>query len=102
MQICLYQVGLKIQGKNGIIKVTQQTGYPWRGNVIFTIDPDKKTKFTLQIRVPGWLRNETLPGNLYSYVDNYAATPTVRINGKEEKATVAKGYITITRDWYER
>jgi len=89
----------QLQGKNGNITLTQQTGYPWRGDVTFTMEPEKKTKFTLQIRIPGWLRNEAAPGNLYSYVNGQPADPALRINGKTEKLPISNGYITITRDW---
>jgi DUF1680 family protein len=53
----------------------------------------------LQIRVPGWLRNEAVPGNLYAYVKAQPAAPSLIINGKEEKPRISKGYMTITREW---
>ena len=89
----------QLHSKNGNIKLSQQTGYPWRGNVAFTIEPEKKTKFTLQIRVPGWLRNEAIPGTLYAYVNAQPAEPTLSINGKEENPQISNGYMTITREW---
>jgi len=89
----------QLQNKEAKIKISQQTGYPWTGSVSFTIEPEKKTKFTLQIRVPGWLRNEAVPGNLYSYINGQPDDPSLSINGKKEKPQVSNGYITITREW---
>lgn len=88
---------LKSNGRD--IRITQETGYPWNGDVSLGIDPDQQTKFTLQIRVPGWLRNEVIPGDLYSYTDVNSATPAVKINGSNETVSVADGYISITREW---
>ncbi len=81
------------------IKIMQQSGYPWNGNTKFTIEPEKNSIFSLRIRVPGWLRNEAVPGNLYAYVNASGMQPTLSINGEKMNATVADGYITITRDW---
>ena len=89
----------QLQNKDTRIKISQQTGYPWNGNIKFTIEPEKKSSFTLQIRIPGWFRNEAMPGNLYSYIGSEPAPLTLHINGKEEKPSVSNGYLTLTREW---
>ncbi|HZY79543.1 MAG TPA: beta-L-arabinofuranosidase domain-containing protein [Cyclobacteriaceae bacterium] len=81
------------------MKIVQKTGYPWNGDVIIKLEPEKKTKFTLQVRVPGWLRNEVMPGNLYNYRDAGTTTLSLMINGKEERAGVNNGYLSLTREW---
>lgn len=85
--------------KDTEIKLTLQTGYPWNGDVKFTIEPEKNTTFALRIRVPGWLRNEVAPGNLYSYVNGSSMEPTLSINGEKVNAAGADGYIMIAREW---
>jgi len=81
------------------MKIVQQTGYPWNGEVVIKIEPEQKTKLTLQVRVPGWLRNEVMPGNLYRYVTNDQVVPSLMINGKSENVQVRDGYVSITREW---
>ena len=88
---------LQTKGKN--IKLSQHTSYPWDGNVTFNISPDEKTTFALRIRVPGWARNEAMPGTLYQYVDDQPVDLDVRVNGNKEAVSVTDGYITITKEW---
>ena len=52
---------VQLQNKDAKIRLSQQTGYPWDGGVRFMIEPEKKTKFSLRLRVPGWFRNEAVP-----------------------------------------
>jgi len=89
----------QLKSKSTGIKISQQTGYPWNGDVRLKINPDQKTKFTLQVRVPGWLRNEVMPGDLYSYGDANESMLTLKINGKDESINISNGYISIAREW---
>ena len=57
------------------IEIIQQTDYPLDGKINITVNPEKKTIFTLKLRVPGWARNEVVPGNLYKYIDENPETP---------------------------
>jgi DUF1680 family protein len=36
------------------IRVTQQTEYPWKGEVDFTVDPAHAAEFSLFVRIPAW------------------------------------------------
>ncbi|MFA9389178.1 MAG: glycoside hydrolase family 127 protein [Prolixibacteraceae bacterium] len=81
------------------VHVTQTTNYPWEGKVQIKIEPEKKTEFTLKLRIPGWVRNEVLPGNLYSYVEQEKATLQLSLNGKAEVVESTDGFITINRVW---
>jgi len=90
-----------LESKQGPLRLKQQTGYPWRDKVIFSVDQANKAQWTLKIRVPGWLRNEAVPGNLYSYLDGERVNPILSINGKVEAVTVSKGYIVLTREWQQ-
>jgi DUF1680 family protein len=40
-----------------------------------------------------------MPGDLYSYEDADIAIPFLKINGKDEYASISGGYISITREW---
>lgn len=81
------------------LAIEQQTNYPWSGQVNFTVTPEKEANFTLKLRIPGWLRNEVLPGTLYQYKDEVSSAIELKVNGEVVDAQVTDGYVTITRDW---
>ncbi len=90
-----------IQMSNGHkLNVTQETRYPWQGDVKLRINPEDNGPFTVKIRIPGWARGEAIPGDLYRFAD---ATPAeavrLQVNGKAEKIVLDGGYATITRNW---
>ncbi len=81
------------------VKLNTQTDYPWDGRVTFTIDVNKRTKFTLYLGIPGWSNCEPAPGDLYKF-SNFKATPaTIKINGKEATYSTSNGYAIIEREW---
>ena len=83
----------------GKVTIDQQTAYPWKGQVKIQIDVPKKTAFTLRVRIPGWARQEAVPGNLYRFADNKVVAIPIRINGKELLYTIEKGYAVFNRTW---
>ena len=82
-----------------VVNISQETSYPWNGNVKIKLDPTVKSKFSLKLRVPGWSRNEVLPGNLYSYTDEVNLAPEVHLNGEPVENTIDGGYISMHREW---
>lgn len=84
---------------NANIKVAQETNYPWDGKVKLNVYPDKEGTFTVKMRVPGWARNEVMPGGLYHYTNELKAQPTLSINGKKSDIKIVDGYYTINRKW---
>ena len=81
------------------LEVSQQTNYPWDGKVALTVNPKKESEFSIKLRIPGWARNQVLPGDLYSYATPASAKVTLTINGKPLDYKEDKGYVTITRKW---
>ncbi|WP_281238235.1 glycoside hydrolase family 127 protein [Flavobacterium praedii] len=79
--------------------ITQQTNYPWDGKVTLTVSPKKESELSIKLRIPGWARNQVLPGDLYSYATPASAKVTLTINGKPLDYKEDKGYISITRKW---
>lgn len=82
-----------------IVKIEQETQYPWNGEVLMRINPSAKARFTLKVRVPGWVRNQVLPSDLYSYLDSPKNKFSISMNGKELNYSMDKGYAVITRLW---
>lgn len=81
------------------LQIVQQTNYPWDGNVAITVWPKKESEFTVKLRIPGWARNQVLPGDLYSYATSASAKVLLKINGKPFEYKEGEGYITISRKW---
>jgi len=88
---------VNIDGKQ--IGITQQTDYPWNGNINISINPEEEKTFTLKLRIPGWAENKPVPGSLYSYINGEAGNIILKVNGKEVKKNMNKGYVEISREW---
>jgi DUF1680 family protein len=88
-----------IETPEGGLKVVQQTRYPWDGGVKMTITPATPHKFALHVRIPGWARNEAVPGDLYTFMDKAGAPAVVTVNGSRVTNPLQKGYVTIDRAW---
>ena len=87
----------KVNGKDVVLR--QDTGYPWNGDVQITIDKNSAKTFSLKLRIPGWVRGEVAPGELYKYADGKSLGYKVLVNGEEVSSELDKGYFTITRSW---
>jgi hypothetical protein len=85
--------------KNGNVSVKMETNYPWDGKINIAIDPVKKSRFKVYLRVPGWANGETATAGLYEFADFKPAAITLKINGKDIVAVVENGYMIIDREW---
>ncbi|MBN2448724.1 MAG: glycoside hydrolase family 127 protein [Phycisphaerae bacterium] len=81
------------------VRVTQQTRYPWDGDVELTVTPDQAGEMTLCVRIPGWTRNEPTPSELYSFLTKSDAKVTLTVNGEAVSTDTDQGYARITRTW---
>lgn len=88
---------LDIDGKK--IELTQTSGYPWDGNNTIEINTSLKKNFTLKLRLPGWLKGEVVPSDLYRYMDGKQLGYKLQVNGKDVNYTLDKGYLCIDRKW---
>ena len=81
------------------LKVVQDTRYPWDGVVKLTVTPDRITNLTMNLRIPGWARNEPVPSSLYRFIDSNNEPVVLKVNGKPVPFTVDKGYASVKRKW---
>jgi DUF1680 family protein len=81
------------------LKVVQETRYPWDGAVKMTVTPDRNSDLTINVRIPGWARNEPIPSSLYRFVDKNDDPVVLKVNGKAVAFTVDKGYAVLKRKW---
>ena len=81
------------------VRVSQETRYPWEGNVRFNVDPEHPSEFTLSLRIPGWARNVPVSSDLYSFADYDSSAVNLRVNGKSVLLNLEKGYARLKRNW---
>ena len=81
------------------IKLTQETRYPWDGAVRITVTPDKESRFAIAVRIPGWARNEPVPGDLYRFSDTNTEPVTLAVNGKPVSLKIENGHVNLNRSW---
>ncbi len=88
---------LTVDGKK--VALSQTTEYPWNGDITISVDQNAAGQFAMKIRIPGWVRNQVVPSNLYQYTDGKRLGYTVTVNGSVVGAISADGYYTIDRRW---
>jgi uncharacterized protein len=50
--------------RNGVtVKIVEETGYPFRETVRFTVSPDKLAAFPIQFRIPAWAKDAKIAIN---------------------------------------
>ena len=64
------------------LRITQQTNYPWGGEVHLEIAPEHPAEFVVYVRIPGWSRQNT-----------------VKVNGQTLSGASAGEYLAIRRRW---
>jgi DUF1680 family protein len=69
--------------KDGKVKLTEETRYPWDGDIKLTVNPETSFTFDLHLRIPGWCKE----------------TPKITVNKQAVDAKVKHGYVTISRTW---
>jgi len=88
---------LMVNGK--AVKITQQNNYPWEGDLKFTVSPASSLVFSLLVRIPGWVQNEAIPSDLYSFQDHSTQTVTITVNGNPVKYEMENGYAVLKKTW---
>lgn len=81
------------------IEIAQHTGYPWSGEINIEILKNKAGRFSLNLRIPGWVRGQVVPSDLYSFADDADTGYAVTVNGRPVKSELVKGYFCISRRW---
>ncbi|MBI5388179.1 MAG: glycoside hydrolase family 127 protein [Verrucomicrobia bacterium] len=89
----------KAQVGGASVELKQHTRYPWDGKVVLTLAPEKESVFTLNLRIPGWARNEVLPSDLYRYDDGLRPEVKLAVNGSPAPLSLARGFAQIQRAW---
>ena len=81
------------------MEVRQETDYPWSGDIRMTVDPGKKRRFSIFLRIPGWVYNKPVPSDLYYFDNPGDAAWELHINGRAHEGIIINGYIEVEREW---
>jgi DUF1680 family protein len=66
----------------GGVKITQQTPYPWDGDITIVVEPRRPEHFALHLRMPAWARSASLT-----------------VNDRPVHVGAQKGWLTVSRRW---
>ena len=92
------EASFKVAAKEMSLAVESEM--PWGGKSRIKVSASDPVKGTVKLRIPGWARNQPLPGALYAYADRIGRQSSVSINGKSVSAVPdAKGYVSLSREW---
>lgn len=86
-------------GDARVVKLAQETHYPWEGAVRLTVSTEKPLSFALKVRIPGWARGEAVPGDLYRFADRAEGPITLKVNGRPVELEIERGYASLEREW---
>ena len=86
---------IKVEGKDVVLEET--TEYPWNGDIKIVVKKSGVKNANLLVRIPGWVRNQVVPSDLYKYSDAEKPAYSVTVNGKAVEADLDanKGYLPV-------
>ncbi len=93
------EADIKIGGQK--IKISQSSGFPWDGKVQILVGTEQKAKFVMKLRIPGWARNEAIPGNLYRFEEKIPEDFSLLLNGDTIITEIHDGYVSIDKVWVD-
>ncbi len=91
------EVSVRIDG--GLLSISQQSNYPWDGNIQLEIQNKNAVEATIFIRIPGWAMNEPVPTDLFRFEDDQLTNPSLQLNGKLIQMDIEKGYVVLNQKW---
>lgn len=83
----------------GTVTLSMTTDYPWDGQITMNVTPDTPRQFDLYLRIPGWVRNQPFPTDLYRYLNESQPTWTLTVNDAPVSFEMEKGFAKISRVW---
>jgi len=82
-----------------VVGIAQRTRYPWDGAVELAVTPPPAGDFELALRIPGWARNQPVPGGLYHFAAPVDTPAGLAVNGQKVAVELRDGYAVIRRKW---
>jgi len=92
------EASFKVKDKD--ISLSVDSEMPWGGASVITVSAKEEVKGVIKLRVPGWARNQPVPGSLYSYLERVEKQSRILVNGDNVAAVPDQsGYVSLDRDW---
>lgn len=83
-----------------LVKLDQQTDYPWDGRVKLTVSPDRESEFDICLRIPGWAQGRPVPSDLYRFAGPTVPAVGLKVAGKTVDVSPGDdGYVHLKRSW---
>ncbi|MCB9891496.1 MAG: glycoside hydrolase family 127 protein [Planctomycetes bacterium] len=77
-----------------------QSSMPWEGRATLAIDPQEERRFTVALRVPGYVRGHAFPSALHRELDPVPQAFLVRLGGQTLSVPIdGDGYVRVRRSW---
>ncbi|HKO14628.1 MAG TPA: beta-L-arabinofuranosidase domain-containing protein, partial [Gemmatimonadaceae bacterium] len=76
------------------VQMVQRTNYPWDGRVTITVNPARRKRFAVRVRVP----KRSVSG-LYASTPEADGILSLAVNGKRVKPRIENGYAVLSRAW---
>jgi DUF1680 family protein len=93
----------RIETPNGAIDLRVNTRYPLDGRINITVNAARSIRHTLRLRIPGWARDQAVPGDLYRFDPRPDdAAVQIQVNGKPIRFREEQGYAVLERVWAPR
>lgn len=91
------QVAVETEG--GQLEISQQSNYPWDGRISLEIQNEENLEAAIHLRIPGWVRNEPVPSDLFRFEDDQTLMPSLEVNGEPIPLEMEQGYAVIRQEW---
>lgn len=80
-------------------RIEQLSEYPWKGKTQIIINPVAASIFSVHLRIPGWVKGEAVPSDLYWFTEDNPVGHSISVNGSNINIVFENGYAVITRKW---
>lgn len=88
---------IQVSGKD--VTLSQETNYPWDGDITIKVEKTKAKTFEMMIRIPGWVDRQPVPSDLYRFSDDVLGSYTIMVNGQSVNGQLVNGYLSVNRQW---
>lgn len=89
------------------LELNLHTRYPRDGKITLTLshvgtagNGAADQPFALNVRIPGWARNQPVPSTLYRYDDGLTPRVALTLNGRAVKIDLEHGFARLNRVWH--
>lgn len=91
----------RIQFAGQPVVLTQQSHYPWQGDIQLTVETRRPAEFDLHLRIPDWCQGTSSRDDLYAAVNRPSEHGArLQVNGKPvDQPEIVRGYATLHRRW---